>query len=140
MPAAGIPLIPKGFTQPIFIEVCVPYGQPAGNYSGQIAVSADSGPLVSVPVALEVWAIDLPRLNDTSSFSTAFTFSGLDKPGPSLRRFYPAQSDTEIWEAWLPFLARHRLPADDLYLNRPRPVAYGAEALDGQAAQRPQDG
>ena len=62
MPAAGIPLIPKGFTQPIFIEVCVPYGQPAGNYSGQIVVSADSGPLVSVPVSLEVWAIDLPRL------------------------------------------------------------------------------
>ena len=71
MPAAGIPIIPKGFTQPIFIEVCVPYGQPAGNYSGQIAVSADSGPLVSVPVALEVWAIDLPRLNDSSGGTPA---------------------------------------------------------------------
>jgi len=38
-------------------------------------VSAASGPLFTVPVAVEVWDIDLPHLNDTDSFNTAFNFN-----------------------------------------------------------------
>ena len=75
IPAAGIPSIPKDFTQPIYIELCIPYGQKAANYTGQIEVSAASGPLFTVPVAVEVWDIDLPHLNDTDSFNTAFNFN-----------------------------------------------------------------
>ena len=40
VPATGIPLIPPGFTQPILLEVCIPYGQPAGNYTGSLDVTA----------------------------------------------------------------------------------------------------
>ena len=125
IPKTGIPRIPLGFTQPIFLEACVPCGQPAGKYSGQIKVSAATGSLFTVPVVLEVWDIDLPRLNESGSFNTAFTFSGLDsidKNGPGLRRYYPSKSDKEIWEAWMPFLAKHRIPGDDVYLDSPRPV------------------
>ena len=119
VPAGGIPRIPKSFSQPIHLEVCVPYGQPAGNYSGRLVVSMDS-PASSgftVPVALEVWDIDLPLLNDTAAFNTAFSFS------EHLERWYPPNtSGATIWEEWLPFLAHHRVPGDAIYLGGPRPV------------------
>jgi hypothetical protein len=96
VPDTGIPLIPKGWTQPIFVEVCIPYGQIAGNYTGSIeitstvsgaATAASNGtsadptsqaetPVFTVPVKLEVWDIDLPKLNDTGAFNTARDFSG----------------------------------------------------------------
>jgi hypothetical protein len=62
-------------TQPVYVEVCLPYGQAAGNYSGTFEVAADSGALCTIPVSLEVWDIDLPLLNDTESFNTAFNFN-----------------------------------------------------------------
>ena len=66
-PGVGIPRIPKGATQPIFLEVCVPTTQAAGNYSGSFAVHAGSAPapLFEVPVRVEVWDITMPSLNDT---------------------------------------------------------------------------
>ena len=74
-PAMGIPLVQQGVTQPVYVEVCLPYGQAAGNYSGTFEVAADSGALCTIPVSLEVWDIDLPLLNDTESFNTAFNFN-----------------------------------------------------------------
>ena len=40
VPASGIPSIPKGFTQPIYLELCIPRGQQPGNYTGKIEVAA----------------------------------------------------------------------------------------------------
>ena len=55
IPASGIPLIQKGFTQPIVLELCIPYGQAAGNFSGTMTVTAKSeGTLFTVPVSVEV--------------------------------------------------------------------------------------
>ena len=66
------------------LEVCVPPGTPADNYTGTVVARAtasskpDAQPapitLVSMPVHLEVWPIGLPSLNDTEAFGTAFTF------------------------------------------------------------------
>eukprot|EP01043_Picozoa_sp_COSAG02_P029474 COSAG02_NODE_1835_length_10714_cov_7.585437_13_plen_401_part_00 len=118
VPDTGMPLIPQGFTQPIYIEVCVPYGQPAGNYSGSLSVAAKTGTLFSVPIKLEVWDIDLPRLNDTNAFNTAFNFNS------NMSRWYAPGTQPETWwEDWLPFLAHHRVPGDSIYLGGPRPTA-----------------
>ena len=113
----GIPLIEKGFTQPIYVEVCIPYGQTAGNYSGKLDAIAASGPLFTIPIALEVWSIDLPMLNDTESFNTAFNFNS------NMSSWYPEGTEPETWWAdWLEFLAHFRVPGDRIYLQEPRPL------------------
>eukprot|EP01043_Picozoa_sp_COSAG02_P069951 COSAG02_NODE_12202_length_1581_cov_1.232794_3_plen_165_part_00 len=109
--AKGIPLVHKGFTQPIYVEVCIPYGQAAGNYSGKVEVTAASGLLFTVPVLMEVWEMDLPLLNDTESFNT------------NMSKWYPDGTDPETWWSdWLDFLAHFRVPGDSIYLHAPRPV------------------
>ena len=124
VPPQGI-LIPKAFTQPILVEVCIPYDQAAGNYSGAFEVTAASGTLFSVPVALEVWDISLPRLGDDAAFNTAFTFTSTEQAPPAgctgvacppgcssppketepagcgaLRNYYPQKTDAELWSEW----------------------------------------
>ena len=80
--AMGIPSIPKGFTQPIFLEVCVPPETPPGNYSGSLTVSGEynsqggSGASITVPIELEVWDIVIPTVADPASFTTIFNWGG----------------------------------------------------------------
>jgi hypothetical protein len=99
----------------------------AGNYTGQLEVLGSTGRhdspaqaaaaaaapktlLFTVPVKVEVWDIDLPHLNDTNSFNTAFNFNS-DMSG-----WYPAGTSQEtMWADWLPFLAHHRIPGDSEY-------------------------
>jgi len=111
-------LIPQGWTQPIFLEMCIPYGATAGNYTGQLEViAAGKGTLFTLPVKVEVWNIDLPKLNDTGAFSTAFNFNS------NMSSWYPPGTRPETWWAdWLPFLAHYRIPGDSIYLGHPRPV------------------
>jgi hypothetical protein len=75
VPTSGIPLIPQGFTQPVYVELCVPYGTTPGNYTGTITVTSDQDKTGAVvEVLLEVWPIDIPKLNDSDAFNTAFRF------------------------------------------------------------------
>ena len=128
-PAKGIPLIQQGFTQPIYVEVCIPYGQAAGNYTGRIEVTAASGLLCTVPVSMEVWEIELPLLNDTDSFNTAFNFNS------NMSKWYPQGTDPETWWGdWLAFLAHFRVPGDSIYLHAPRPLKE-YEVLAGSGAK-----
>ncbi len=90
-------------------------------------MSAASGSLFNVPVAVEVWDIDLPHLNDTNSFNTAFNFDS------DMSKWYPAGTpSSQQWADWLPFLAHHRVPGDSIYLSGPRPIEeYKALAASG---------
>ena len=131
VPATGVPLVPAGFTQPMVVEACIPYGTVAGNYTGVISIThqvpaaggAGAGKLVAqIPMRLEVWDIDLPRLNDSGAFNTAFRFDS------DMRKWYPAgTAPAATWADWMPFLAHHRVPADDIYLLGPRPTAEYTE-------------
>ena len=91
VPESGIPLIQKGFTQPVYLELCIPFGQAPGNYSGQLEVAAASGSLFTVPIKVEVWDIDLPHLNDTAAFNTAFNFNS------DMSAWYAKGTDPEVW-------------------------------------------
>lgn len=126
VPESGIPSIPKGFTQPIVVEVCITYGQAGGNYSGSLeVVSAASGSLFSVPVKMEVWDIDLPLLNDSNAFNTAFNFNS------DMSAWYPKGTPSAtMWDDWLPFLAHFRIPGDSIYLADPRPLAEDTALAD----------
>ena len=117
VPDAGVPRIPAGFTQPIYVELCVPYGQAPGNYSGAFDVTSAAGRLFRGPVAVEVWPVDLPRLDDAHAFRTAFNFNS------NMSSWYPQGTEPATWWSdWFSFLAKHRLSGDSLYLDAPRPV------------------
>ena len=55
-------------SQAIYIEVCIPYGSTAGDYSGTATMTSDGEDPIQIPVKLEVWDIDLPLLNDSKAF------------------------------------------------------------------------
>ena len=130
VPASGVPYVPKGFTQPLVLELCIPYGQTAANYSGSLEVlsGAAGGSLFTVPVVMEVFEIDLPRASDTSSFNTIFNF------GSNLSSWYPPGTAAEtMWNDWYPFLAHFRIPGNDIYGKTPRSLGELKVAADNGA-------
>ncbi len=52
--------VPAGTNQPIWVEVYVPAGTPAGLYTGTLTVTADGYAAATVPVSLTVWGFTLP--------------------------------------------------------------------------------
>lgn len=54
--------VAAGQNQPVYAEVYVPDGTPAGVYSGVVTVSRDGGvTLAQVPMTLTVWGFSLPK-------------------------------------------------------------------------------
>jgi hypothetical protein len=64
--------VAAGENQPLWVEVLVPRGIPAGAYSGAIAITSDQG-RASVPISLTVWDFDLPL---TPSLRSSFGLTG----------------------------------------------------------------
>src|SRR5579863_519215 len=66
----GFPFsVPAGQNQPVWIDVYVPPGTPAGQYSGTVTVNARGEPNSVIPVQLTVWNFTLPS---TSSLHMAY--------------------------------------------------------------------
>jgi hypothetical protein len=90
--------IGPGRAQPIWIEAAVPRDAEAGRYEGEIVLEAKGWRHV-LPLAIEVWAFDLPaRSSLPSSFLLypryVFQYHGLERGTPAaddmLRRYYDA--------------------------------------------------
>lgn len=119
----GIPRVEAATTQPLFVRACVPPGAKSGNFTGTVSLrgtDANTGDTfaVDVPVHLEVWPITMPELSSPKSLSTAFTFNtGLQK------WFATWSSGSALMNSTFKMLADHRIPADDLYIHSPRPLA-----------------
>ena len=64
----------RGRNQPLWIEVYVPPNTAPGVYSGEVTVSAQGLPNVSIPITLHVWDFILPS---TSSLKTSFGLNGV---------------------------------------------------------------
>lgn len=75
--AGGMELVPAARTQPIVVLLTVPPDATAGNYTATGVVAGRRGAAafsVSVSVAVEVWALDLPPVSDPSTMGTVFNF------------------------------------------------------------------
>jgi hypothetical protein len=120
----SVPVVHPNSTQPLLLELCIARAAPPGNYSGTVTVNAKApAPSTAtwqwtVPVVLEVWPILLPMTNESEAFGTAFGFDYKDLN----RLYYPSLSAGALLDQWLPFLAKRRIPGDDLYMKLPRPV------------------
>ena len=92
-----------GQNQPLWIDVHVPKGVPAGIYRGTVRVSADTGK-AELPVTLTVWDIDLPdgptHCNHFGDFSGIASVFNVKRGSDEFR---------EIEARYCEALAEHRL-------------------------------
>jgi hypothetical protein len=70
--------LPAGQEVTAWIDVLVPDGAPAGDYSGSIMISGGGGTVSEVPVHLTVYGFSIPS---TSTLRSAFGISGVSLPG-----------------------------------------------------------
>jgi hypothetical protein len=112
--------------QPLWLQVSVPYGTPAGTYTGSVQVVAD-GNSTSVPIAVTVSAVTLPKTNQVSgSLLTAFNFSP-QSYGAKVNALYGTAPQTSLSELFS-FFASYRLSPNNWgYGNPRRPSGYTSD-------------
>lgn len=121
---------PKPFTAdeqwqyPIWLEVYVPPGTPAGDYSAPVTVHTGSGDL-SAELNLHVWNFDIPVKQHLRTSTTIYTPYGWRE---DIQKWY---GDMDYWQAikeWRPgivkMLAKYRLCPSNLYHL---PIEYDEE-------------
>ncbi|MBS1252198.1 MAG: hypothetical protein MAG451_01236 [Anaerolineales bacterium] len=104
--------VSAGQNQPIWIDLAVPAGTPAGAYQGTVTVTTDQGAL-SLPLKLVVWNFTLPSLPSLSVNSTLDPLWTLLPQYDDISEGTPAFFDLvdKHYEA----LAAHRLGPMNLY-------------------------
>jgi hypothetical protein len=65
--------LPKGRSQPLWIETYVPLDTSPGHYQAKATIVSGSTTLATIPFSLDVWSFTLPS---TSSLKTAYGFNG----------------------------------------------------------------
>ncbi len=104
--AASSETIPADESAAVFVDVPVPRDAVAGEYTGQVTVTADGEAPIQIPIALTVWNFELPA---SRSVTTAYH---LGRSG--LRRFHSGPDrDPEVlarvWANYEKTLHRHRI-------------------------------
>ena len=114
-------LLESGVTQPIWISVQVPYGTPAGKYTGslELMIHLTEGNILTqnVDIELTVWNIDLPTRN-VSKFPSIFSFND-----QNLVEIYGAE--VIKWKYYDLFIDQ-RMGGVDLYTSSPTNVTVAA--------------
>ena len=102
-PAAPFP-VSAGQNQPVWVEVYVPPGTPAGTYTGAVTLTAGGLSSTVIPVTLTVWNFTLPtRASAASAFGELWNF--WDKFGVSVSSSARVEIDWRISKAAL----QHRI-------------------------------
>ena len=112
-------------TQPIWITVYVPKGTNSGSYQGVVRLVIGEEILAQIPITLEVWPLDIPWPGKVkTAFSFFYTYPGAkDTEEFNFMDKIYGKFTPEIRDRYFDFLAKHRIPADMLYLKKqPRPV------------------
>ena len=65
--------MPAGLTQPLWLELCVPYSAAPGTYRGNFSLLV-GGDEIPLPVKVEVWPIAIRNTSDPAAFWTMFSF------------------------------------------------------------------
>ncbi|MCK4649558.1 DUF4091 domain-containing protein, partial [bacterium] len=113
--------IRKNEVQPVWVNVYVPPGMPAGEYIGSIKLSPKNAEVLSLGLKVRVWDFELPK---SSSFSTAISMNEwhvanyYKKLFPSITSFSSPQVD-EILKRYYQFLLQHRMNPCNLYDSCP---------------------
>jgi len=104
LPPLDAPIsLSAGRNQPLWLTIHVPADKPAGDYSGQITLTAEKW-AVTVPIRLHVWSFTLPERNH---IETAFGFD------PSLAfRYHNAKTEEDrrrLLDLYFEIFSEHRI-------------------------------
>lgn len=117
-------LLESGVTQPIWVSVRVPYGTPAGKYTGnlKLIIHLSEGNILSqnVSIELSVWNIDLPTQKD-AKFPAIFSFN----PG-SLDSIYGKEAAREMQWKYYDLYVDQRMGGDNLYTSVPTNITVAS--------------
>jgi hypothetical protein len=103
--------------QPLWLQVTVPYGTPAGTYTGSVVVEADAT-RSTVPITVTVAAVTLPRTNQVAgSLLTAFNLAP-QSYGAKVNALYGVLPTTSIPELFQ-FFASYRLSPNNWGYGNP---------------------
>jgi Glycoside hydrolase 123, catalytic domain len=112
LPWDGSPRAAEHENQPVWLQVSVPYGTPAGTYSADLGVSADGAAAVPVKVSVRVSSFALPRPGQVSGgLMTAFNL-GAETYGNTvgkLHGFRFSEQYHEVNPTLYRFLASYRI-------------------------------
>jgi hypothetical protein len=120
-------------SQPVFLDIWVPAGAPAGPYEGTLTVKADGQIVVSASVRIDVSAV---TLSDT--FDIVGDMNTYDSPAAALGK-KPQQRDQflKAERAYYALAHAHRMTLNVLPYNQAGEVAWeGAPEIKGTGADR----
>jgi len=100
--------LPKGRSQPLWIEIYVPPETRPGHYGATATVFSDNTTLVAIPLSLDVWDFALPS---TSSLKTAFGFNGVTALKQHLGRYTDDADMRAISHVYTRAALLHRISA-----------------------------
>lgn len=117
-PEAPLPQRPS-LNQPFWVDLHVPYAQPAGDYRGQILITLKNGDRETLPFTLQVYPFDLPVVPTMrSSFWLGWRrvaeVHGFDKSAD-----YPSPELESLLDDYAALLAEHRLSIDQIRQSYP---------------------
>jgi Glycoside hydrolase 123, catalytic domain/Glycoside hydrolase 123 N-terminal domain len=112
MPMKKIDLEP-GKAQPVWIEVFVPEGTPAGNYTGRIRISGNDSLLKEIPWTVHVWNFTLPAKN---SFGALYDYRSPHKSTESGSDLFRTDITRDsLRQMYVSFMAQHRISSGEIY-------------------------
>ncbi len=115
-------------TQPVWIEVSVPEGASAGDYTGQIKIYTGDTMVKQLPWNVHVWNFTLPEMN---SFGALYDYRSVHKTPESEKVLVRNDiSGDDLRNMYLPFMAKHRISSGEI--NPVPKVKYvdGSVAID----------
>lgn len=110
--------------QPLWLTVYVPYGTPAGKYTGTIRLHTDHG-VAQVPLMLTVYDFDLPR---TPTLRSGF---GID--ARRIEQYHRVQSEQDkraLWDRYMRNFREHRLAPYNFYAYDHYEVRFEGEGAN----------
>lgn len=102
--------IKPGELQGVWVDLAIPYGTPAGDYTGTLTVTSDGAPS-TLTVSLKVLDFDIPR----KIHNTFFMNFGLDDLNQAGGRWLDGQRLTAYEDEVYRIARRHRFTAGNMY-------------------------
>jgi hypothetical protein len=99
-------------TQPVWIEVTVPAGATAGDYTGKIKIYNGENVVKQLPWKVHVWNFTLPEMN---SFGALYDYRSVHRTPESEKELVRKDiSAKDLQNMYLSFMAKHRISSGEI--------------------------
>jgi hypothetical protein len=115
-------------TQPVWLEISVPEGVSAGDYTGQIKIFRGETRVKQIPWKVHIWNFTLPEMN---SFGALYDYRSVHRtPESELELAQKDISGKDLRNMYLSFMAKHRISAGEISPVPKVKYSNGTVAID----------